>query len=95
MFNYYRFDRFEDGTIPIVLAVEDGSFVIMWRLKGENKERIREVIEQLIDVFEENVVFEDGKIMKPETNIEVDTDREWTDEEMLRMMKDEWGGLMK
>ena len=95
MFNYYRFDEMEDGTIPIVLAIEGGNFVIMWRLKGKNKERIREVIEQLIDVFEVNVVFEDGKIMKPETNIVVDTDKEWTYEEMLRMMKDEWGGLMK
>ena len=95
MFNYYRFDRFEDGTIPIVLAVEDGNFVIMWRLKGRNEERVRKVIGQLIQVFEENVIFEDGKIMKPETNIVVDTDREWTYEEMLKMMKDEWGGLMK
>ena len=95
MFNFYRFDEMEDGTIPVVLAVEGGIFVIMWRLKGTDEERIKRIIGQLIYVFEENVVFEDGKIMKPEKSIVVDAEREWTYEEMLRMMKYEWGGLMK
>ena len=39
---------------------------------------------------------EDGKIIcNPKKNIVVDARREWTYEEILKMMKDEWGGLMK
>lgn len=98
MFNFYRFDQMEDGKIPVTLAVDDGSFVILWRLEknGADEEKIKKVIRQLIQVFEENVILnEDKTIRKPRKNIVVDAKREWTYEEMLKMMKDEWGGLMK
>lgn len=44
-------------------------------------------------MFEENVISD--KVAKLKKSIVVDAEREWTYEEMLRMMKDEWGGLMK
>ena len=98
MFNFYRFDQMDDGKIPVTLAVDDGSFIILWRLEknGADEEKIKKVIRQLIQVFEENVILnEDKTICNPKKNIVVDAKREWTYEEMLKMMKDEWGGLIK
>ena len=89
----------DDGKIPVTLAVDDGSFIVLWRLEknGADEEKIKKVIRQLMQVFEENVVLNEDKtiIYNPKKNIVVDAKREWTYEEMLRMMKDEWGGLMK
>ena len=58
MFNFYRFDQMDDGTIPVTLAVDDGSFIILWRLEknGADEKKIKKVIRQLIQVFEENMV---------------------------------------
>lgn len=97
MFDFYRFDQMEDGKIPITLAVDDGSFIVLWRLEknGADEGKIKKVIRQLIQVFEENVVNEDKTIYDPKKSIVVDAKREWTYKEMLKMMKDEWGGLMK
>ncbi len=97
MFNFYRFDQMDDGTIPVTLAVDDGSFIILWRLEknGANEEKIKKVIRQLMQVFEENVILnEDKTIYKPKKNIVVDAKREWTYDEMVKMMKDEWGDLL-
>ena len=87
----------DDGKIPVTLAVDDGSFIVLWRLEknGADEEKIKKVIRQLMQVFEENVVNEDKTIYDPKKSIVVDVKREWTYEEMLKMMKDEWGGLMK
>ncbi len=97
MFNFYRFDDMDDGTIPVTLAVDDGSFIILWRLEknGANEEKIKKVIRQLMQVFEENAILnEDNTIYKPKRNIIVDAKREWTYDEMVKMMKDEWGDLL-
>ncbi len=97
MFNFYRFDQMDDGKIPITLAVDDGSFIILWRLEknGADEGKIKKVIRQLIQVFEENVVLnEDKTIYNPKKNIVVDAKREWTYDEMVKMMKDEWGDLL-
>lgn len=97
MFNFYRFDQMDDGKIPVTLAVDDGSFIILWRLEknGANEEKIKKVIRQLIQVFEENVILnEDKTIYNPKKNIVVDAKREWTYDEMVKMMKDEWGDLL-
>lgn len=97
MFNFYRFDQMDDGTIPVTLAVDDGSFIILWRLEknGADEEKIKKVIRQLMQVFEENVVLnEDKTIYKPKKNIVVDAKKEWTYDEMVKMMKDEWGDLL-
>ena len=97
MFNFYRFDQMDDGKIPITLAVDDGSFIILWRLEknGADEEKIKKVIRQLMQVFEENVILnEDKTIYKPKKNIVVDAKREWTYDEMVKMMKDEWGDLL-
>ncbi len=97
MFDFYRFDQMEDGKIPITLAVDDGSFIILWRLEknGADEEKIEKVIRQLIQVFEENVILnEDKTIYNPKKNIVVDAKREWTYDEMVKMMKDEWGDLL-
>ena len=97
MFDFYRFDQMEDGKIPITLAVDDGSFIILWRLEknGVDEEKIKKVIRQLIQVFEENVILnEDNTIYNPKKNIVVDAKREWTYDEMVKMMKDEWGDLL-
>lgn len=97
MFNFYRFDQMDDGKIPITLAVDDGSFIILWRLEknGADEEKIKKVIRQLIQVFEENVILnEDKTIYNPKKNIVVDAKREWTYDEMVKMMKDEWGDLL-
>ena len=87
----------EDGKIPITLAVDDGSFIILWRLErnGADEEKIEKVIRQLIQVFEENVILnEDKTIYNPKKNIVVDAKREWTYDEMVKMMKNEWGDLL-
>lgn len=97
MFNFYRFDQMDDGKIPVTLAVDDGSFIILWRLEknGADEEKIKKVIRQLMQVFEENVVLnEDKTIYNPKKNIVVDAKREWTYDEMVKMMKDEWGDLL-
>ena len=97
MINFYRFDQMEDGKIPITLAVDDGSFIILWRLErnGADEEKIEKVIRQLIQVFEENVILnEDKTIYNPKKNIVVDAKREWTYDEMVKMMKNEWGDLL-
>lgn len=97
MFNFYRFDQMDDGKIPVTLAVDDGSFVILWRLEknGADEEKIKKVIRQLIQVFEENVILnEDNTIYNPKKNIVVDAKREWTYNEMVKMMKDAWGELL-
>lgn len=97
MFNFYRFDQMDDGKIPITLAVDDGSFIILWRLEknGADEGKIKKVIRQLIQVFEENVILnEDKTIYNPKKNIVVDAKREWTYDEMVKMMKDEWGDLL-
>lgn len=97
MFDFYRFDQMDDGKIPVTLAVDDGSFIILWRLEknGADEEKIKKVIRQLIQVFEENVILnEDKTIYNPKKNIIVDAKREWTYDEMVKMMKDEWGDLL-
>lgn len=97
MFNFYRFDDMEDGTIPVTLAVDDGSFIILWRLEknGADEKKIKKVIQQLMQVFEENVILnEDKTIYNPKKSIVVDVKREWTYDEMVKMMKDEWGDLL-
>lgn len=97
MFDFYRFDQMDDGKIPVTLAVDDGSFIILWRLEknGADEEKIKKVIRQLMQVFEENVVLnEDKTIYKPKKNIVVDAKKEWTYDEMVKMMKDEWGDLL-
>lgn len=97
MFDFYRFDQMDDGKIPVTLAVDDGSFIILWRLEknGADEGKIKKVIRQLIQVFEENVVLnEDKTIYNPKKNIVVDAKREWTYDEMVKMMKDEWGDLL-
>lgn len=97
MFDFYRFDQMDDGKIPVTLAVDDGSFIILWRLEknGADEEKIEKVIRQLIQVFEENVILnEDKTIYNPKKNIVVDAKREWTYDEMVKMMKDEWGDLL-
>lgn len=97
MFNFYRFDQMDDGKIPVTLAVDDGSFIILWRLEknGADEEKIKKVIRQLIQVFEENVILnEDNTIYNPKKNIVVDAKREWTYNEMVKMMKDAWGELL-
>ena len=97
MFDFYRFDQMDDGKIPITLAVDDGSFIILWRLEknGADEGKIKKVIRQLIQVFEENVILnEDKTIYNPKKSIVVDAKREWTYDEMVKMMKDEWGDLL-
>lgn len=97
MFDFYRFDQMDDGKIPVTLAVDDGSFIILWRLEknGANEEKIKKVIRQLMQVFEENVILnEDKTIYNPKKSIVVDAKREWTYDEMVKMMKDEWGELL-
>ena len=97
MFDFYRFDQMDDGKIPVTLAVDDGSFIILWRLEknGADEGKIKKVIRQLIQVFEENVILnEDKTIYNPKKNIVVDAKREWTYDEMVKMMKDEWGDLL-
>ena len=97
MFDFYRFDQMDDGKIPVTLAVDDGSFIILWRLEknGADEGKMKKVIRQLIQVFEENVVLnEDKTIYNPKKNIVVDAKREWTYDEMVKMMKDEWGDLL-
>ena len=97
MFNFYRFDQMDDGKIPITLAVDDGSFIILWRLEKNDADegKIKKVIRQLIQVFEENVILnEDKTIYNPKKSIVVDAKREWTYDEMVKMMKDEWGDLL-
>lgn len=97
MFNFYRFDQMDDGKIPVTLAVDDGSFIILWRLEknGADEKKIKKVIRQLIQVFEENVILnEDNTIYNPKKNIVVDAKREWTYDEMVKMMKDAWGELL-
>jgi len=87
----------DDGKIPVTLAVDDGSFIILWRLEknGANEEKIKKVIRQLMQVFEENVILnEDKTIYNPKKSIVVDAKREWTYDEMVKMMKDEWGELL-
>ena len=96
MFNYYRFDEEWDGIVLVGLAVnEDRVLVPLWKIekKGVDEEKVGKVIRQLVQVFEENVI--PDKVVKLKKNIVVDAEKEWTYEEMLRMMKDEWGGLMK
>lgn len=97
MFDFYRFDQMEDGKIPITLAVDDGSFIILWKLEknGADEGKIKKVIRQLMQVFEENVILnEDKTIYNPKKSIVVDAKREWTYDEMAKMMKDEWGDLL-
>ena len=97
MFDFYRFDQMDDGKIPITLAVDDGSFIILWRLEknGADEGKIKKVIRQLMQVFEENVILnEDKTIYNPKKSIVVDAKREWTYDEMVKMMKDEWGDLL-
>lgn len=97
MFDFYRFDQMDDGKIPVTLAVDDGSFIILWRLEknGANEEKIKKVIRQLMQVFEENVILnEDKTIYNPKKSIVVDAKREWTYDEMVKMMKNEWGDLL-
>ena len=88
MFDFYRFDQMDDGKIPVTLAVDDGSFIILWRLEknGADEGKIKKVIRQLMQVFEENVILK--------KSIVVDAKREWTYDEMVKMMKDEWGDLL-
>ena len=96
MFNYYRFDEEWDGIVLVGLAVnEDRVLVPLWKIekKGVDEEKVGKVIRQLVQVFEENVI--PDKVVKLKKNIVVDAEKEWTYEEMLKMMKDEWGGLMK
>ena len=97
MFDFYRFDQMDDGKIPVTLAVDDGSFIILWRLEknGADEGKIKKVIRQLMQVFEENVILnEDKTICNPKKSIVVDAKREWTYDEMVKMMKDEWGDLL-
>ena len=97
MFDFYRFDQMDDGKIPVTLAVDDGSFIILWRLEknGADEGKIKKVIRQLMQVFEENVILnEDKTIYNPKKSIVVDATREWTYDEMVKMMKDEWGDLL-
>lgn len=97
MFDFYRFDQMDDGKIPVTLAVDDGNFIILWRLEknGADEGKIKKVIRQLMQVFEENVILnEDKTIYNPKKSIVVDAKREWTYDEMVKMMKDEWGDLL-
>ncbi len=96
MFKFYRFDEEWDGVVLVGLVENEGRvFVPLWKLeKGEvDEEKVGKVIRQLVQVFEENVISD--KVAKLKKSIVVDAEREWTYEEMLKMMKDEWGGLMR